>query len=227
MTRSGTGCTQVPVCYDSAVMTPDREAARVSGWSLRNQSTGNLLGRVSNRQLRTFVEWGLLDWDDHGYMPNSVDRLPLILEAGDVDARSMPRRVLRLRANHDLFPVPAEPLRRAMVELAPTISRPIRKLARVLAAERAFAERIGQRGTPRKGRLPDAATWPALLQSVPLGVVDSRVMAWYQLVAAVLPTYLKDSGIDLSDIPIEEQVVLVAVLDLSHPRTTSPPVIQP
>jgi hypothetical protein len=199
---------------------------RMSGWALRKWADRVGLGQMSDGQLKAFAEWGLLDRDARGYAADSLDRLPSILEAGS-DARSMPRRVVRLRGNHDLFPVPPEPLRRAMVELAPTISRPIRKLARVLAAQRAFAERIGQRGTPRKGRLPAAASWPALLRSVPLAVLDSRVMAWYQLVAAVLPTYLKDSGHDLSDIPIEEQVVLLAVLDLSHPRTTSPPAIQP
>ena len=198
----------------------------MSGWALRLYAEDTYGRTVSDEQLDEFADWGLLERQGAGYAPGSEARLIAILKAGR-QARLLPRRVLRLRANHDRFPVPAEPLRRAMVKLAPTIARPMRKLARVEAARAAFAQTIGQRAAVRPRRLPSVSTWGELIGAAPLGVFDSWATGWYQLASAVLPVYLKDTPHELKDLPIEEQVVLLAVLDLSTPRTTSPPAIEP
>lgn len=213
------------------MLTPDRDqppgsSVGISGWALRLYVEDRYGRTVSDEQLDEFADWGLLERQGAGYAPGSKERLIAILAAG-AEARLLPRRVLRLRANHDRFPVPAEPLLRAMVKLAPTIRRPMRKLARVEAARAAFAQVIGQRAAARTRRLPQGSTWGELLASAPLGVFDSWATGWYQLASAVLPVYLKGTPHALDDLPIEEQVVLLAVLDLSTPRTTSPPAIEP
>ncbi len=203
-----------------------RGSAGPSGWALRQYIADTYHRAVSDEQLDEFVDWGLLERSDSGYARGSEERLIAILDAG-ASARLLPRRVLRLRANHDQFPVPAEPLHRAMVKLAPTIRRPIRKLARMEAARAAFEQVIGQRSAARARRLPPVSSWSGLLESAPLGVFDSLTTGWYQLASAVLPVYLKGTSHTLDDIPIEEQVVLLAGLDLSTPRTTAPPAIEP
>jgi hypothetical protein len=51
--------------------------------------------------------------------------------------------------------------------------------------------------------------------------VALRAHLWFYLAGSVLPTYGADLGDDLADIPIEERVVIVAILD-STGRPTGP-----
>ncbi len=168
---------------------------------------------MSDAQLRRFVASGLLERSDGGYLPDAPDRVLDILEAESV-ARSLSRRVVHLRGDYTKFPVPAASLRKAMIELAPTIRRPIRKLRLVERAWSAMASRSSRRRPlTRPSRLPALERWPEFLQSMPVATYDARATGWYTLAHDVLPFFGREVEVDLDAIPLEERVVMVAVLD--------------
>lgn len=168
---------------------------------------------MSDAQLRRFAIWGLLDRSDAGYGPEAPDRVLDILEA-EPGARSLARRVVHLRGDYTKFPVPADPLRRAMISLAPTIRRPVRKLRSVERAWAAMASRSSRRPpATRPARLPGVRQWAGLLRALPVGIYEVRATGWYTLARDVLPLFGREAKVDLEAIPLEERVVMVAVLD--------------
>lgn len=141
------------------------------------------------------------------------------LESG---ARSLPRRVLRLRADFLRFPIDSASVQRAMVAVAPSVTHTRQKARMVEAAVAALGARIGggeHRSSPST-RHPDTPqrVWPELLANAKPEVVEARVAGWYAWANWVLPAYRDSGAPDLSAIPIEEQVLILAVRDLDSDR---------
>lgn len=209
--------------YITGLMTPETSSAlSLSGWAIRQrlEEQGH---SVSDTQLDEFVRWGLLRRDENGYAPKSDERAIEILEAAR-EARSLPRRVVFLRGDFLRFPVPTEPLQRAFVEFAPTIKRPIRKMQQLEAAWRWMGARSRHevKLPRRRGRLPQARKWADMLRTVRPEVFESWVVSWYYLGRDVLPAFGREIGLDLLVIPLEERVLIAAVLD-QWTRAGSPP----
>jgi len=194
-----------------------------STWSIR---TGDPGGDFSTRQLEEFLSWGLIERGPDGWLPDTSDRLRVIRATGLV-ARSLPRRTLRIYATEPGFPIPAWAFKRAMLELAPMIERAIRKLTTVARA-RAEMAKPGPAAAVRAGDLPRQRDWERVLAAADEGGVERLRMSWASQATTVLPAYALAAEINLSDIPIEERVVLIALLDLSPPtRHPGPPSILP
>jgi hypothetical protein len=205
-------------------MVPDQvkpPPASVSGWSLRRAA--ELAGfPVTFRQLERYASWGILgEPADGGWPPEAADRL---IEARKVgrDVRSLPRLVLRLRADFLRFPIEAGAVRRALVELAPAIGSSRVKVSRLEQALSVFGGRLAQTG---RGRLqarvyptPPQSGWAKILADARLELVEARVAGWYAWANWVLPAYREDGAPDLAAIPVEEQVLILAVRDLDADR---------
>jgi hypothetical protein len=193
----------------------------VSGWSLR-QAAESAGFPVTFRQLERYASWGILGEPADGrWPPEAVDRL---IEARKVsrDVRSLPRLVLRLRANFLRFPIHASAVRRALVELAPAVANSRAKVHRMEQALSVFGGRLAQTG---RGRLqarvyptPPQTGWAKVLIDARLELVEARVAGWYAWANWVLPAYRQDGAPDLVDIPVEEQVLILAVRDLDADR---------
>jgi hypothetical protein len=132
--------------------------------------------------------------------------------------RSVPRRVVALRADAILFPVPPEQLRRAMVEVVPTMRSPMRTLRTVAAA-------TGQARGATRSR-PPAAEWEAILNGPDPGLFAARAPGWYAMATMVLPARSWPEPGPLWGIALEEQVLCLAVLDLFGSGGGSPPMIK-
>lgn len=193
------------------VVTTELDPEWLTSWALRVEVTER--GReVSHDQLHRFAEYGLIDRLNARFAPDSADKVIKILEA-EAQARSLPRRVVRLRGNYFEFPVPAAPLRQSVIEFAPTIPRPAQKMAAVAGAWNAMASRGGGRSAMQP--LPVVAMWPRLIEAIPIRTFEDRTMLWYTLASNVLPPYGREVDLDLEEIPLEERVVIVAILDSS------------
>jgi hypothetical protein len=170
-----------------------------------------------------YERWGLLPAERDGrWPPETVDRLVRIRDEAAV-ARLLPRRVVRLRNDYREFPVPAACLREAFVEMAPTIPRPVRKMARIDEALRAFAARSqGRAPSRRRAPLPAPADWVYLFEELPLAHWESRPTGWYFFAGRVLPDAVRDSTADLDGMPLEERVVLYALIDITRPGGSPP-----
>jgi hypothetical protein len=180
-------------------------------WAIRAELSAR--GReVSDAQLKRFDSFGLLPHVDGGFATNSPDLVAEILKSESI-GRSLPRRVVFLRGDYLRFPVPAEALRRALIELAGTIPQPIRKLRKLELAWDAMARRGTARRRSRSDHVPVSSSWPDILATVPVTQVDMRATSWYHLARDVLPMFGREVNIDLTQIPLEERVVMVALLD--------------
>jgi hypothetical protein len=126
--------------------------------------------------------------------------------------RSLPRRVVLLRADATRFSVPTEKLRDAMLALVPAVQRPAQKLALVARA----GVSPGVRALRRE--LPAAPTWATLLREAPADLIDQWAPGWYAMVQLV-PAFHAPAVNPLAKVPLEEQVLLFAILDLSRRRT--------
>lgn len=206
-----------PRCYNSVRLTAasdhhESPPSIPSAWALRQRLAERDYG-VSDRQLEVFESWGLIDRGADGYPAITVERVVEILEAAN-EARQLPRRVVRLRADYHAFPVPAQHVQRAFVELAPTIRAPAKKMRAVEDAWTLMAARAaGRAALRRRRRLPAAAEWAHILKRIPPERFELWVAGWYSLASTVLPAYARDAGMDLERMPIEERVVIVAVLN--------------
>ena len=196
-------------------MTPVESQPRLSGWALRRKLAER--GHdATQRQLDQFVEWGLLEKTQGRFGGDSVERALDVFEA-EAQARSLPRRVLVLRSDAVRWTFAPTQLRRALLSLAPTIRRPIRKMRLV---ERAWARMTAQLGrtlmSPAR-RLPPASEWPARLEAIDPTVLEARISGWYAWARDILPAYAREIGADLSEVPLEERVLMVAILDSERP----------
>lgn len=202
--------------------------ATLSGWEVRQRLTNDGYF-VSDDQLDSFEAWGLITRAPDGrWPPPTVGLVAKVLEAA-TDARLLARRVLRLRADFAIFPIAGAHVRQAMLEAVPTVKRPVRNLNRVARA----LEVLGQRyaGAParrrRKQRLirPRHAEWRTVLERVSPLEFDARATGWYALAQSVLPDLVRGTSNSIDDIPIEDRVVALAVLDVANP-VGAPPAIR-
>jgi hypothetical protein len=183
----------------------------MTGWAVRRELS-NRGHEVSNEQLKLIAAWGLLSASSGRYAPDSVDRAAAVLEA-EPQARPLFRRVVLLRGDFLRFPVPIEPLRRALIRLAPTIRRPMRKLRQVERAWAVMVARLSGRALAPPRRLLPASQWAEHIDSVPVETAAGRVAGWYAWARDILPAYAKEIDLDLSKIPLEERVLMTALLD--------------
>lgn len=186
---------------------------------LRRQA-GNKGYPVSGRQLRDFQHWGLIPSPDaDGRWPDdTVDTLVTVRARGN-EIRSLPRRVILLRC--DGLPISADHLKDAMRDVAPTIRQPMRKLRRVARARRLLAEPAAAQLTDQEwraweqttGKIPEAAQWPGVLsQATGEGVARRFSDRWY-LSALWMRERTRNTRYDVSDLPLEEMLTMLAVLD--------------
>lgn len=180
---------------------------------------------VSGRQFRDFRHWGLIPSPDTDsrWPASTVDTLVTIRARGN-EIRSLPRRVILLRC--DGLSIPADRLRSAMRDVAPTIRRPVRAMRRVARARRLLGEPTAARLTEREWRvweqttwkIPEPSQWPDILDSATEEGIDRRVgIRWY-LAALWMRELGRDTPYDLSDIPLEEMLTMMAIQDVSFAR---------
>lgn len=130
-----------------------------TAWALRREFG------CAPEQLESLARWGLLSGPGATgrYSPEDRERLRRI-ETARVEERWRPRQVVLLARDPGLFPAPAEPLRRAFVEVAgsETIAHPLRTHGTIDAAIARWAESVGapfptppapRPGRPRRGEI--------------------------------------------------------------------------
>lgn len=176
---------------------------------------------VSGRQLRDFQRWGLMSGPDaEGRWPaDTVDTLVQIRAMGD-RVRSLPRRVLLLRCEG--LPVAGEHLRDAMREVAPTIRQPVRTMRRALRAHRLLADPAAAQLTEGEWRawengehVPPPAQWPQILsQAAPEGIARRFTDRWF-LAVLWMRERTRGTPYDVTDIPLEELLTLLAVREIA------------
>ena len=177
---------------------------------------------MTDDQFERFRRWGLLgEAMDGRWPPATVERLLIIKRLPDREPRlrPLPRRVVYLRRNNLVFPIDPTCVRKAMIEVVPSITRPMHKLAQVDQALAGMAGRMAggavRRASPHP-RPTHPTDWIDLLQETrphQAGDADRfapRVGAWYawgSLLGTLDPP-----------IPLEEQVLLVAILSLANDK---------
>jgi len=141
-----------------------------------------------------------------------VNQLIAIKRAGR-QVRPLARRVVFLRAYYLLFPVSADKLQQALSDMTPMIEGAARKLARM--------SRWGRSpGTQRfrHAPLPRVKEWEALLRGASPELIDAWAPGWYAMARDAIPAYYAPRVSPLDDIPLEEQVLLLAIVDLNRRR---------
>jgi hypothetical protein len=177
---------------------------------------------VSGRQLRDFQRWGLIPASDAEgtWSGDTVDTLVQIRAMGE-SVRSLPRRVLLLRCEG--LPIAGDYLRDAMAEVAPTIRQPVGKMRRLLRARRLLSEPAAARLTDAEwrvweeqlGKMPEPGQWPQILsQAAPEGVERRFTDRWF-LSALWMRERVRETPYDINDIPLEEVLTMLAVLDIA------------
>lgn len=167
---------------------------------------------VTSKQLRAFQRAGLTvpGGSDGTYEGVLVNQLIALKRTGRV-VRPLPRRVVFLRGYYPLFPVSPDRLQQALVEMAPTVHGAARKLARLSRSGRSRGE-----ASLRQPSLPPAKVWDGLLQGASPELVEAWATGWYAMARDVIPAYYAPRTSPLDDIPLEEQVLLLAILDLNQ-----------
>lgn len=165
---------------------------------------------VTHAQFAAFSRVGLIGprGEDGRYSERIVPQLIAIKRAGRL-VRPLARRVVFLRADDRLFPVASDKLLAALADLAPTIDQPARKLGRMAR----WGQPAGA-GQPA-GQPPAVKEWPGLFSAADPARVDAWATGWYAT-ARVIAVYYDPSPGPLDDIPLEEQVLLLGVLDLAR-----------
>jgi hypothetical protein len=181
---------------------------------------------VSGRQLRDFQRWGLIPASDAQgtWSGETVDTLMQIRVMGD-SVRSLPRRVLLLRCEG--LSVPGSHLRDAMAEVAPTIRQPVGKMRRLLRARRLLSEPVAARLTDAEwraweeqlGKTPEPRQWPRILSQAAPAWIERRFTDRWFLSTLWMRERCRDTPYDISDIPLDEVLTMLAVLDISAAQT--------
>jgi hypothetical protein len=200
-------------CFNNGDLIPDPHF-RDETWSeyrLRAESD-RLDHPVTHAQFKAYLAVGLLSPpDENGRWPAAtLEALVAIRDLSD-SVRSLDRRLIRLAGDRGQFPVPAHRVRDAMIRVIPTIKHPIQKLRRVAAAGRS-PEVTQLRHPPR----PTLQEWEPLLRNVDLDRFAAWMPGWYAMATTVIPAWHAPNANPLTDIDIEEQILLQGVLDLSQ-----------
>lgn len=118
-----------------------------------------------------------------------------------------------LAPEHGEFHVAADKLRDAMLAVIPTIDAAKRKMRQVRQA-------LSHGQTYLYGplrvseHLPERGEWPELLRSVPLPLLEKQRVCWY-LASKMLEEAMKDTDLSISEIPEEERIIIIALLDIA------------
>jgi hypothetical protein len=167
---------------------------------------------VTSAQYDSFAGAGLVATagDDRLLPGDAVNQL-VAAKRAVAYARPIARRTVFLRGYHPLFPVPADKLQQALIEFAPLVRQPAVKLTRVARWGRSAEAR---RLRPR--RLPPVKEWRGLLASISPALVDAWATGWYAMAREFIPSYFAPAPSPLDDIPLEEQVLCLAILDIDR-----------
>ena len=189
---------------------PDLLPPRVSEYRARRESEERGEA-VTHKQFTVYLEVGLIPpRGEDGLWPREiVDALVAIKRLGP-EVRPLPRRVLRLRADESLFRIPGDKLQAAMCALLPTVSHPMRNLRLVARAG------TSPGATTLRRRLPSVCDWDDLIRAADPGLLEAWARGWYAMAIEMVPAFYAPKANPLAHIPLEEQVVLYAVLDLSR-----------
>lgn len=166
---------------------------------------------VTHAQFVRYREAGLLgESNEAGRWPPTVVERLISIKALDASVRSLDRRAIYLNDERD-FPIAPEKLRTAMVNVVPTIRRPVQKLRLVARDGRSPAAR-----NLRAVAVPPPGEWVRILRHAALDLFAALVPGWYAMARTVIPSLYADRPNPLADIPFEEQIVLYAIIDLSQ-----------
>ena len=199
---------------------PDWRPVKPRSENWLREGAGALGYPTTSTQFRDYQEAGLLpEPDEEGRYPECGLTSLIRIRAHSHSVRSIPRRVVLLRADFLFFPVPTEKLRRAMVAMIPTIEQPVRKLGRVSRV-------LGPNRRGAGAKLPRPDTWAEILVGVADELFEMRSPGWYAMAMAVLPANAWPEPSPLWGIPTEDQIVLMAILDLGLPHEPGPPMIK-
>jgi hypothetical protein len=197
---------------------------RLSGWELR-QRAEQRGWPVSGKQLATYQEWGLMpERLGGGWVDADVERLVRIREL-DGQARSMNRRVILLRDVR--WPTPSAKLRQAMLETIPSLTAP---KAKMLAVYRALRVRHGEvtvakaarMAIPTDWRLPDIDSWRQCF-GWPTDEEFEQIAGSVDFDAqALMANPIVQRAGFLSEIPLEEVVILLMTRQLTIPPQVFP-----
>ena len=167
---------------------------------------------VTSVQYTSFAEAGLvaLPGSDH-LLPGSAVNQLIAAKRTAAYARPLARRVVFLRGYHFLFPVPADKLQVALIALVPLVRQPARKLARV-----ARYGQSNERLRHQRRRLPPVKEWADLISEVELSRIDAWAMGWYAMAREFIPSHYAPAPNPLDAIPLEDQVLCLAVLDIDR-----------
>ncbi len=194
-------------------------ASGFSRYQLRKRAA-ELGIEVRYGQFATYSTKGLLpDPKEEPWLEEEI--VPRFLRIHELDAtvRSLDRRVVVLYLER--YSVPVTKLRDAMVGMLPTIKAPARKMARVEAASRWFANRHGGSSLGEGERLPDGwrqphpSEWGSVLREADLDVFAHR-LGIEQYYATLLATLGRGTPHALADLPPEEKLVLLMVRYLAE-----------
>jgi len=124
------------------------------------------------------------------------------------------------------YEVPPEALRAAMLDVLPTIFRPGEAIYRLHAAALYLAERYGHPFfiVPRKPKdaypfnPPPVQEWASILTHADATQIAERRSIWYDLASFLYDQTAKTPN-DVTDIPAEDTIILLAIRDLA----TDPP----
>jgi hypothetical protein len=188
----------------------------MNGWGLVNEMKARHR-RVNHEQLAEYRRWGLIgEPDAHGEYP--ADTLARLVEIHGRPGHLLARRVIALRANRSLFPVPPRRVRDAMTRVLPGIKASYRKMLRIDRAVHwwvALQERRPPPGRSWGRKVPRRERWAAILHGVDDDVFEERLSAMYHL-DAVLCTDTVGAPYELGAIPVEERIILLLIRDLDR-----------
>lgn len=182
-----------------------------SGWAVR-QLVESLGHTVSHPQLAAYITAGLLPgWPARGVEAH-VEQLRQVCELGQT-VRSIPRRVLLLRANFFEFPIAEASIVDALAAITSTVAAPKRKLRVMDGVLRRAIPQL-YTGWYTATALPQTAyekqRWPYTLRAVNEGIRAAWIHGTYSVVNNLIPQRVDEPR--LETIPFEEQVLLVSVL---------------
>ena len=167
---------------------------------------------VTSAQYGAFAAAGLVASPDSDHrIPGSVVNQLVAAKRAASYARPLARRVVFLRGNFLLFPVPPDRLQQALITLVPLVRQPALKLARI-----ARHGKSPERHRLRHSRRPAVKEWSDLIAAVEPSRIEAWTMGWYAMAREFIPSYYAPAVSPIDDIPLEEQVLCLAILDIDR-----------
>ncbi len=189
---------------------PQNEWLTASGIRIEAEKVGY---PTTHAQFGRFEGWGLLPEPRDGrYPPETVGRLIEVRKLGE-DVRSVPRRVLRLRARHR---IPVKKVREAIQWVIPEIRAPRRKLKKFADALRQLPEYDDE--IIERAKHLHIGRWAKLVRDADATDLDGILSGLYYFVFMIdAVPWVRESM--HKHIPLlEERIVLALVLNLEARR---------